>query len=151
MIVYLLRHGEATFDAPTDRDRALTENGRNQVHSLCNKRANDLSCIERVYYSPYKRTSQTADIVCQFLGVPRASSPLLTPSSSFSRALDFIYQTSKSNKAALFVTHQPLIGQLVSALANTDRDYAMGTASLAAFNCDPPVRDCCELSWLQHA
>jgi len=151
LIVYLLRHGEAEFHAAKDQDRALTDSGRKQLHTLCDNRAKNLKDIEHVYHSPYKRAVQTAHIVCQHFPVASSVSPSLTPDSAISSALKFIYETSEHKQVALFVTHQPLIGSLVSALVGADEDrYGMGTGSFAAFQCDPPVRDCCELRWLDH-
>jgi len=71
MKIFLIRHGQTTGDIEDrfggDYNDDLTEHGRCQAEELAGKIKD--SRIEKIFYSPLKRATQTAQIVHQKLGV----------------------------------------------------------------------------------
>src|SRR6266508_3785156 len=70
MKIFLLRHGESVDDIEDAyggiADFPLTDNGRSTAQELANKLSS--SGIEVLYSSPYRRASETAEIVSKVLG-----------------------------------------------------------------------------------
>lgn len=122
MRLLLLRHGEAGFDAPSDYERHLTSGGVLRLQAMLNTAAGELSCVSRIVHSPYLRTVQTAGLVQQEMQkqkpAPLHSLELLTPDSSPQAVVDWLSQ--QKDDSLLLVTHQPLIGYLVSLLCEGD-------------------------------
>ena len=59
MQLFLMRHGEASLNAPSDRERKLTDNGRIQTGDMANWLARQVSHFDLVIVSPYLRSQQT--------------------------------------------------------------------------------------------
>lgn len=124
MRLLLLRHGEAGFDAPSDYERCLTNSGVLRLQVMLEAAAAEFAQLERVVHSPYLRTVQTAELVNktqqqrkeQNLGLQPLD--LLTPESSPQAAIDWL--SEQEDESLLLVTHQPLIGYLVSLLCEGD-------------------------------
>lgn len=114
MRLLLLRHGEAGYDAPSDEQRHLTEHGRLRVQQMLKQQSETLVGLERIIHSPYLRTCQTAQLVQDLQPAMCESLALLTPESSPQQLVDWLAQQTDST--LMLVTHQPLIGQLVSLL-----------------------------------
>lgn len=114
MRLFLLRHGEAGFDAATDELRSLTANGRVQLRQMLMKYSLELAGVQRILHSPYLRTCQTAELVRQVRPVNSESLDLLMPESSPQEVVDWLGE--QTDDSLLLVTHQPLIGLLVSLL-----------------------------------
>lgn len=114
MRLLLLRHGEAGYDALSDAQRHLTEQGRLRVQQMLKQHSESLAGLERVVHSPYLRTCQTAQLVQDQQAVMCESLSLLTPESSPQLLVDWL--ALQADSTLMLVTHQPLIGQLVSLL-----------------------------------
>ena len=75
MIVYITRHGQPAFPPPEveedpedpQRDRPISDLGCQQAR-LLGERLASIGFAGRIYSSPYRRTCQTADIICEALG-----------------------------------------------------------------------------------
>ena len=67
MMVYLVRHGEAG-QAPKDRDRKLTNNGREQVYTVANQIESKKPKINRIFHSGLQRALETSLILKEKLG-----------------------------------------------------------------------------------
>lgn len=151
MNIFLLRHGHALAEAPSDRERPLSAQGELEVHKVCQASYDDLKKVEHVFYSPFLRAKKTAEITEQYLTASQEQCDLLRPSGRVDSVIDFLYGAADAYDSVLLVSHQPLIGMLVDALGGFETGrYRMGTASLASFSCNPVARDCCELNWLKH-
>lgn len=138
----LMRHGvaEEGVQGP-DSDRALTAGGVDEVRHMARWMASLNLGLARVCASPYLRARQTAEIVCEVLGIPLELWPALTPAQSPMAA---VAQAQSELFAApqLWVSHQPLVSQL-AALLLSDRagltpaiDFQKGallTMQIAAF------------------
>ncbi|MBR9868660.1 MAG: phosphohistidine phosphatase SixA [Oceanospirillales bacterium] len=118
MRLILLRHGEAGFDAAKDELRSLTDNGRFQLRQLLQQHSQELAGVQRIVHSPYIRTCQTAGLVREVQPVDSESLNLLIPDSSPQRVVNWLGE--QSDDSLLLVTHQPLIGLLVSLLCEGD-------------------------------
>lgn len=137
MKVWILRHGEAEGQAPTDAERNLTEHGRAEVlRSAAHLIGQPLGAI---IASPYVRAQQTAHLVREALGFAAdiRTVPWLTPEGNPAQVLEKL----DSDDNVLLVSHQPLVGSLVSFLqhGHQRQPQPMYTASLAELEGDFPL------------
>ncbi|ROL63020.1 phosphohistidine phosphatase SixA [Pseudomonas vranovensis] len=139
MKLWVLRHGEAEPRANTDAERRLTGHGREQVlRSAAQLLGQPLQVI---LASPYVRAQQTAALVHEALGFgkPVQTVPWLTPDSDPQTVIDELDRLGIEQ--VLVVSHQPLVGNLVSLLAHGSRQHPapMSTASLAELEGEWPL------------
>lgn len=118
MRLLLLRHGEAGFSAPTDEQRSLTESGRFRLRQMLAEHQHLLEGVERIVHSPCLRTCQTAELVLKVHPAVISSLMLLVPESSPKDVVEWL--SEQSDKTLMLVTHQPLIGNLISLLCEGD-------------------------------
>ena len=120
MQLFLMGHGEASFDAPSDRERMLTHNGRYQTGQMAGLLSNHISQLDLVLVSPYLRAQQTWEVVSKHLPKARKCVVLddITPAGDPRRAADVILAYAEQYKAdtVLVITHIPIVGFLVSEL-----------------------------------
>ncbi|BCX70007.1 phosphohistidine phosphatase SixA [Pseudomonas izuensis] len=114
MKLWVLRHGEAEphGSKPHDSERELTANGREEVlRTAANLVGQPLTAI---YASPYMRAQQTAHLVKDALGFEPEIRTVewLTPDFDPDRVTDQL----KSVTNVLLVSHNPLVGNLLSYL-----------------------------------
>ncbi|MCL1143577.1 phosphohistidine phosphatase SixA [Shewanella gaetbuli] len=120
MQLFLMRHGEASFDAPSDRERTLTHHGRYQSGQVGEQLNSRISQLDLVLVSPYLRAQQTWQVVSKHL--PKAQKCVvlddITPSGDPKSAADVILAYAEQYKAetVLVITHMPIVGFLVSEL-----------------------------------
>lgn len=145
MRLLLLRHGEAGFNALSDEQRSLTDNGRFRLRQMLLQHQGLLEGIESIFHSPYLRTCQTTELVCEVKAVETSPSKLLTPESSPQLVIDWLSEQAVEN--LLLVTHQPLIGNLVSLLCEGDlsRPEPMMPGCLAIIELECPAAGLGEL------
>ncbi|WP_309398937.1 phosphohistidine phosphatase SixA [Cerasicoccus maritimus] len=63
MKLFLLRHAEATYDAPTDQARQLTPKGERSIAKLCDRlKTKEFSQLAVIYHSTLVRARQTAEL-----------------------------------------------------------------------------------------
>ncbi|MBC3245762.1 phosphohistidine phosphatase SixA [Pseudomonas lurida] len=137
MKLWVLRHGEAEGHARTDAERNLTEHGRAEVlRSAAHLIGQPLSAI---IASPYVRAQQTAHLVREVLGFEPdiRTVPWLTPEGNPQQVLEKL----DSDDNVLLVSHQPLVGSLISFLqhGHQRQPQPMYTASLAELEGDFPL------------
>src|SRR3990167_9838439 len=148
MKVWILRHGEAEGHAPTDAERNLTEHGRAEVlRSAAHLIGQPLGAI---IASPYVRAQQTAQLVSDVLGFqPEIRTvPWLTPDGDVQRVLEKL----DSDDDVLLVSHQPLVGSLISFLqhGHQRQPQPMYTASLAELEGECPLAGLMSLVSVKH-
>lgn len=144
-VLYLMRHGEASFDAVEDFGRPLTPFGHNQVGQVAKKLKERLE--ERslhlgfVWVSPFLRAQQTWSILCEELSTSylldktnvRLDAPI-TPMDKPSAVLSELekYQENlglEQGVATVLVAHQPLLGRLSNCLEQgEDVDQGLDTS-----------------------
>lgn len=129
MYVTIWRHGEAGM-AASDRERELTTRGRDDVGFGCHQfhhhcEARGIPHPQCILYSPWQRTSQTAEIIASaFSHATREACEALIPGRS-PDAVDPVLQRLLDEGLvahALLVSHQPLVSTLV--------DHYLGEAGL---------------------
>ncbi|MGH1472343.1 MAG: phosphohistidine phosphatase SixA [Cellvibrionaceae bacterium] len=149
MKLFVLRHGEAEYSASTDQERQLTEHGKSEVRSAVEKSLSKLKVVKHIFVSPYIRAQQTAGIVHELLpDIAMSTLPMITPSGKVSEVLDFLQNENIEN--VLLVSHQPLVGDLVSELVGQPVGfYRMSTAALAYVKTDVYAIGCGTLRWIK--
>ncbi len=150
MNVFIMRHGEAESVAKTDMQRALTQEGREDIAQMSASYRDELSQVDIIWASPYLRAQQTAELMSvqrSRSSTPVITQPFLPPSGN---PLDVLIELeSHRNQTVLIISHQPLVGVLVDGLACLEPGrYRMGTGSLACLSTDIYANGCCELRWL---
>lgn len=120
MQLFLMRHGEAGYDAHSDRERTLTELGRHQTEQMSNYLASSVAEFDLVFVSPYLRAQQTWQEVAKHFPEPRKWLVLdeLTPSADPCTAADLVCAYAEQYRAdkVLVIAHMPLLGYMVSEL-----------------------------------
>lgn len=135
MNIWIMRHGEAGFNAPSDSERTLTENGREMAFQQ-GRWLGDVLCergilLDKILVSPYQRTRQTLE--CLQDGIQAVSSREffanseagivevwegITPSGSPETVLDYLaFLKEEGAKNVLIISHLPLVFDLVHALS----------------------------------
>lgn len=123
MKLYVMRHGPAEDRAPSGRDfdRALTVPGREVVERSARALAAAHGGGElRVIASPFRRARETAEIVASILG---AGEPELHDDLGADGDVPFtlVREVRSSERDTLLVGHQPIVEELVRALASPAR------------------------------
>jgi len=143
--MWLLRHGQAEAKAATDAQRRLTEVGRQEALTMARRLQHEP--LDVILASPYTRAQQTAELVRDHLGVRRGIVTVdwATPDDDPLAVLDQLAERSEAN--ILLVSHQPLVGQLLSLAIDGHRQtyYPMPTAGLACLDMALPAAGVAEL------
>ncbi len=133
MRLYCLRHGQASFNAATDFDRQLTDEGLSSLGAV--QRALGRVGFAACFVSPYTRTRQTFECV---MGQRQpVISEWLTPDTNVNTAIAQLYIATADladDANVLLVLHQPLISKLIDALTN--EPVPMMPASYAVIDID---------------
>ncbi|QSX28833.1 phosphohistidine phosphatase SixA [Shewanella cyperi] len=120
MQLFLMRHGEASYQAQTDRDRILTDTGRYHTRLMSNFLNGLVTEFDLVLVSPYLRAQQTWQEVSSHFPEPRKWLVLdeLVPSADPALAADLVRAYAEQFKAdkVLVIAHMPLLGYMVSEL-----------------------------------
>lgn len=131
MKIWILRHGQAEAQAPTDSRRELTAEGRQEVLKVSARLAG--APLDAVIASPYVRAQQTASLACETIGYAgeRLTVDWLVPEADPRGVIEELDKLSGTD--LLLVSHQPLVSQLISLLVEGSRrgHYPMPTAGLA--------------------
>lgn len=139
MKLWILRHGQAEPHAATDAKRPLTECGRQEVLGMAQRLLQEPPDV--ILASPYLRAQQTAELVREQLSMRRAVVTVdwATPDDAPLAVLDHIAERSETS--VLLVSHQPLVGQLLSLAVEGHRQahYPMPTAGLACLDMTLPA------------
>ena len=124
MQLYLLRHGQAETQAPTDSQRPLTQVGRNQVADIAAQWGQEATAVNAIWVSPYLRTRQTLAVLqdhCK-LTAPVLETEHLTPGAKPRTLLTQLEQRFQDadDAVVLMVTHLPLVADFASLLTATE-------------------------------
>jgi phosphohistidine phosphatase len=123
MHLYLLRHGEAEPQSREDSTRALAARGKLDVDAVAGQFASRDILLTHCYYSPYLRTTQTAQVFLNTLNSSVKLEPLtlLTPDKRAKSVIGFL-DTLDTLQAqhVLLVTHNPLVSELLALLTDGD-------------------------------
>ncbi len=135
MKLYIMRHAQASFNAPSDRERPITEAGVKQTKSLLDVNSEQISDINLIWSSDLLRAKQTAEIVSEALSVEPAEKPFLSPDGSIRQVLSELQKLDEDD-CLLIVSHQPLVGELVSSLVsgNVQKAHPYATSEVLALD-----------------
>lgn len=145
-----MRHGHAVpFGYEQDAQRALTEQGYEEVRSTAEQFADCNEDFDAIFVSPYLRAQQTANEFIKVLGTQTLPQTLdsITPSG---KELDVaLWLHDLPYESILLVTHQPFAYQLVSMLADEPLPplFQMETATVAALEGELFATACCQFRW----
>ena len=159
MILTIWRHGEAGR-AATDRERELTDSGRDDIGFACQQfhdacTARDTIHPDRILYSPWVRTNQTAEIIAGvFAHAHTASLDALAPGSDVTAvdlALTDILGGEMPHEHVLLVSHQPLVSYIFDYyLGDQGAVPSLSPGGLATLSLDVPAQGCGKLRfWAQ--
>ncbi|MBY5993754.1 phosphohistidine phosphatase SixA [Ferrimonas balearica] len=144
MELFLMRHGEASFDAPTDRQRPLTEVGATQCQQMAAHLAANLTGLDMVFVSPYLRAQQSWRACQPLLPQPKGVQTLdeLVPEGDPALCHDLVmaHMDLAQAKTALVVAHMPLLGYLVSEWVPGETPPLFATSAIAHLECRPNPR-----------
>jgi phosphohistidine phosphatase len=146
MKLYIMRHGEAGWNAPSDAQRSLTVAGSAAVKSVLAAHRESLAGVTAIVSSPYLRARQTAALAAELLQVPTLDTNAgFVPESPVVEALTQLEQLPW--QGLLLVAHQPLLGNLIATLTCGDARYAepMAPGSLVVLELDWPAAGMAQL------
>ncbi|MFK5206913.1 phosphohistidine phosphatase SixA [Glaesserella parasuis] len=127
MNIWIMRHGEAGFSAPTDAQRNLTEQGKLMAYQqgqwLAKRLENQQIKLDKVIISPYLRTQQTAQAVEQGMQAVNTMQSFanlaetweeITPDGNPDTVIDYLeFLREEGAKHVLIISHLPLVFDLV--------------------------------------
>lgn len=158
MTIFILRHGQAEPQVTTDEVRRLTDKGHTDTVNVVQGRHADMVPLAQIWASPLMRAQQTAEIAASYFpDVSIQTTDLLIPEADPQALLNWLdglrgQQLTDPDLSILLVSHQPLVGRVVSMLCGKPDDYyPMGTSSLAAIDTQIIAAGVGDLLWLDHA
>ena len=150
MLVTIMRHGEAG-SAVTDQRRELTARGTSEAKkaavallAACSRWS--VRPPDELYFSRWVRTTQTARLVAEALGLEsRQSIECLIPGSAAS-ATDRLLEGLDAECHVVLVSHQPLVSRLVDRYSGEPgRVPGLSPAGFATVRMEIPGQGCGEL------
>lgn len=132
MKIWVMRHGEAGFNAATDSQRSLTERGKIMAYAQGEKLGKRLlelcNLLDKILVSPYLRTQQTFEQFTKGLqaaGISQNGANLLeiwdgiTPDGNVETVVDYLdFLKEEGAKNVLIISHLPLVFDLVQHLTH---------------------------------
>ncbi|SET45814.1 phosphohistidine phosphatase SixA [Thorsellia anophelis] len=147
MKVIIMRHGEASMNAPSDDARPLTQRGILQSQQVGAWLANEDQLPDYVWVSPYLRAQQTWQTIRAELSseVTVKTCSDITPNGHAQKVAKMIHEfiteinqmqgneesNFASSKTLMIVSHLPLVGYLVEELCVDEVAPMFGTSDLA--------------------
>ena len=141
----LMRHAQASWKAPSDRERPLTHVGWDQARRAADSIVAHAAVPGRILHSPWLRTTQTANIIAERLG---GILEALAPDSDI-RLWGDCWQAD----GELLVSHQPMVSAYLSWLCEGSQQarWPMEPASWALLEAEYFEVGCGHLLQLRHA
>lgn len=150
MKIYFMRHGEASWRAPCDAERPLTDQGVLRLRRTLSGAAEQMSDVDCIVHSPYLRAVQTAQIAAQVLNVSQLiPDARWTPDCAIPPALAAL--EAYAERTVLVVTHNPLVSMLVGVLCSGERALPepFDTGTIACVEASWPAAGLGSLLWKQ--
>lgn len=115
--LYFLRHADAEpFSSEGDAQRALTLKGIAQAKRVGEFCARAGIAPAAILHSPYKRTTETAEIVGRHLGIKVTPAKFLVCGLEPMAAFDELLARRTSSGALMLVGHEPDFSELIGTL-----------------------------------
>jgi phosphohistidine phosphatase len=135
MQVYIMRHGEAEMFASSDSERALNQQGINEVTKMGHFLRDKVTHLDYLLISPYVRAQQTWQCLAKLLPKPDQTIELkeLSPSGDEQAVVALIKELAldKPKAKVLVISHLPLVGFLVDGLVPEVGAPLFSTAAVA--------------------
>ena len=132
----LVRHAQAG-DAPTDRDRPLTDRGRQQAAAVGGWLAAAGIAPDRVLVSPARRALQTWDRLRMALdGAPEAQADERIYDNTVDGLVEVLRESGPDVRTVVLVGHNPAVGTLAHVLDDGEGSRPAREALAAGF---PPA------------
>jgi phosphohistidine phosphatase len=137
MRLFISRHAEAGFDAPTDTLRPITERGAQQTTELAERYLPELASVSTIWCSDLLRARQTAEIIAKLSGKPLEKRSFLSPDKDPQLVMRNLSDWV-GGEDLLLVSHQPLVGSLVSLLCagHVYEPHPFVTSEVVVLECD---------------
>lgn len=137
MKLFIGRHGQASFDAESDRARPLTAAGISETEKLRDHYLSELKQAQFIWASDLKRANETACIYADKLDLKIETKNFLSPDGEAHRVLKKL-QALEPDACVLIVSHQPLVGELVSLLCEGNIYFAhpYATSEIVVLECE---------------
>lgn len=120
MKIYIMRHGQASMNAPSDERRPLTEQGKQESVQMARWLAPQLAgSLDKVIHSHYLRAQQTWQTISAYLPLPEGieQSKEVTPDGDSEWVASYLTALADKHEKILLVSHLPLVGYLVQSLS----------------------------------
>lgn len=139
MKLFIARHGEASFDAPSDRERSLTPNGIDITKGVLERNIEELRKVDVIWSSDLRRAIETAAIYSDKLQISVDHKSSLSPDGDPKKIIREI-NALKSDTHLLIVSHQPLVGEFVSLLCegHVYKSHPYNTSEIVLVECETP-------------
>jgi phosphohistidine phosphatase len=137
MKLFIGRHGQASFDAKSDRVRPLTAAGITDTVKLRDDHLSELKQAQVIWASELTRANETANIYADKLELEIETKNFLSPDCEADGVLKKL-QSLDSDACVLIVSHQPLVGELVSLLCEGSiyLAYPYVTSEIVVVECE---------------
>ena len=156
MKLLLMRHGEASFNAPTDAQRPLTGSGRAAVIKQSQESAVPWHEFASLWASPYRRAQETASLLLPHIAYKQhqlhlQSLECIAPLGDLNEVQNFLLE--QVHEDIILVTHQPLISALIGHFCYSDQHLGdpMMPASMALLEGEVAAAGCLTLTHLFHS
>ena len=142
MLIYFLRHGDASSDFKYhENDRPLTELGSKQAATVGKFLQFTNTSINIILTSPLQRAFDTAKIVQSFIQAPRLQPTDFLVNGSNPKQL-FDHMTNLDVESVLLVGHEPFLSDTISLLiiGNTAATIEIKKCSAALVEAQVPLQ-----------
>ncbi len=134
MKLFIARHGQASFEAESDFERPLTDRGRSDTAKLLELHRDAFSGVQQAWSSQLRRAKETMQVFEAGLSLTADQKPFLSPDSDVKKVMREIQKADC--ESLLIVSHQPLVGELVSMLieGNPYRAHPFATSEVVVLD-----------------
>jgi phosphohistidine phosphatase len=126
MKIIISRHGESEDFSSTGRDfdRKLTPRGKEEIIKMANFIKGSSLNVQHIYYSPYLRTKETANIYSEILNI-KDSLELCDELAPNNDCMNLIYRIKdfSNSETILIISHNPGIALFASKLIKDESLY----------------------------
>jgi len=148
MRIAIVRHGEASFGADSDENRALTDSGREEILSTSKQLKDWVSEKTVIVHSPFLRTVQTAEILSSTLSLPTVSESVLKAGTHFRHIIEWLQETDLRD--IVLVCHNPMVTEITNSLVYGEQALSMprlvfDTGYACCLECEYPAYGCVDL------
>jgi len=137
MKLFIGRHGQASFNAESDRARPLTAVGITETENLLGLYISELKQAQVIWASDLTRANETACIYADKLDLEIETKNFLSPDCEAERVVKKLHAL-EPDACVLIVSHQPLVGELVSLLCegNIYAAHPYVTSEIVVVECE---------------